>query len=192
MAKIHEWTFELLSHSPYYLALPPSDCFLFSDLKRMLGLNEEVIAKTEVYFQAKKKSYYKNGITILEGRNSQCITLERNYVRKKIIIISLISVSIEQRKKIWCMYRSSLHIIPLLTMLVIHFLVFLLTPSEHLSATLPCLPLHCLSRCVLCFFFYFSSAILLPARALAACRLQCGQAAEIEIVNINLESAANS
>lgn len=66
----------------------PSDCFLFSDLKRMLALNEEVIAKTEVYFQAKKKSYYKNGITILEGRNSQCITLERNYVRKKIIIIS--------------------------------------------------------------------------------------------------------
>lgn len=49
----------------------------------MLALNEEVIAKTEVYFQAKKKSYYKNGITILEGRNSQCITLERNYVRKK-------------------------------------------------------------------------------------------------------------
>lgn len=77
-------------------------------------------------------------------------------------------------------------------MLVIHFLVFLHTPSKGI-----CLPpyLVCLFTVLLavyCFFLYFSSAILLPARVLAACRLQCGQAAEIEIVNINLESAANS
>ncbi|KAF7287564.1 hypothetical protein GWI33_005927 [Rhynchophorus ferrugineus] len=61
------------------------DYFLFSDLKRMLtgkkfSWNEEVIAKTEAYFEEKDKSYYKNGIEKLDGRHNQCITLEGNYV----------------------------------------------------------------------------------------------------------------
>ncbi|KAF7275745.1 hypothetical protein GWI33_011310 [Rhynchophorus ferrugineus] len=64
---------------------PPSDYFLFSELKRMLGgkkcsSNAEVIAITVAYFEAKDKSYYKNGIEKLEGRYNQCITLEGNYV----------------------------------------------------------------------------------------------------------------
>ncbi|GFT82754.1 histone-lysine N-methyltransferase SETMAR [Nephila pilipes] len=63
MTKIHELGFELLPHPPYSPDLYPSDYFLFSDLKRMLAgkkfsSNEEVIAETEAYFEAKDKSYY--------------------------------------------------------------------------------------------------------------------------------------
>ncbi|CAH2106941.1 unnamed protein product [Euphydryas editha] len=67
MAKFHELGFELLSHPPYSPDLAPSDFFLFSDLKKILAgkkfnADEEVIAEIEVYFEAKHKSYYKNGI----------------------------------------------------------------------------------------------------------------------------------
>ncbi|KAF7266523.1 hypothetical protein GWI33_020163 [Rhynchophorus ferrugineus] len=56
-------SFELLPHP--FSRSGPSDCFLFSDPKRMLAgmkfsSNEEVIADTETYFEAKDKSYYKN------------------------------------------------------------------------------------------------------------------------------------
>ncbi|KAF7281308.1 hypothetical protein GWI33_004888 [Rhynchophorus ferrugineus] len=85
MAKIHELGFELLPHPPFSSDLPPSDYFLFPEFKRMLAgkkfsSNEEVIADTEAYFEAKDKSYYKNGIEKLECRYNQCITLEGNYV----------------------------------------------------------------------------------------------------------------
>ena len=85
MAKLHELGYELLPHSPYSPDLAPSDYFLFADLKRMLAgkkfsSNEEVIAETEAYFEAKPKSYYKNGIEKLEDRYNRCIALEGNYV----------------------------------------------------------------------------------------------------------------
>lgn len=85
MAKLHELGFELLPHPPYSPDLAPSDYFLFSDLKRMLagkkfGSNEEVIAETEAYFEAKPKEYFKNGIEKLEGRYNRCIAIEGNYV----------------------------------------------------------------------------------------------------------------
>ncbi|KAF7274796.1 hypothetical protein GWI33_012536 [Rhynchophorus ferrugineus] len=56
-----------------------------SDLNRMLAgkkfsSNEEMIDETETYFEAKHKSYHKNGIENLEGRYNQCVTLEINYV----------------------------------------------------------------------------------------------------------------
>ena len=45
----------------------PSDYWLFADLKRMLqgkrfSSSEEVILETEVYFEAKDKSFHKKGI----------------------------------------------------------------------------------------------------------------------------------
>lgn len=85
MAKLHELGYELLPHPPYSPDLAPSDYFLFADLKRMLAgkkfsTNEEVIAETEAYFEAKPKSYYKNGIEKLEDRYNRCIALEGNYV----------------------------------------------------------------------------------------------------------------
>lgn len=42
--------------------------------------NEEVIAETEAYFEAKPKSYYKTGIEKLEKRWNQCIARDGNYV----------------------------------------------------------------------------------------------------------------
>lgn len=85
MAKLYELGFELLPHPPYSPDLAPSDYFLFADLKRMLAgkkfkTNNEVIAETEAYFEAKDKSYYKNGIEKLEDRYNRCIALEGNYV----------------------------------------------------------------------------------------------------------------
>ena len=54
--------YELLPHPPYSSDLAPSDYWLFADLKKMLqgkrfGSNEEVIAETEAYFEAKDKSF---------------------------------------------------------------------------------------------------------------------------------------
>ena len=80
MRKLHELHFELLLHPTYSPDLAPSDYYLFADLKRMLqgkrfGSNEEVIAKTEAYFDAKDRSFYKKGIEMLEKRWNECITL---------------------------------------------------------------------------------------------------------------------
>ncbi|XP_032691619.1 uncharacterized protein LOC116854125 [Odontomachus brunneus] len=55
------------------------------DLKRMLtgkkfSTNEEIIAESEAYFEAKEKSYYKNDIEKLHDRYNRCIALEGNYV----------------------------------------------------------------------------------------------------------------
>ena len=63
MAKLSELGYEMLSHPPYSPDLLPSDYWLFADLKKMLqgkifGSNEEVIAETEAYFEAKDKSFY--------------------------------------------------------------------------------------------------------------------------------------
>ena len=59
----------------------PRDYWLFTDLKKMLqgkrfGSNEEVIAETEAYFEAKDKSFYKHGIEKLEKRRNDCIALK--------------------------------------------------------------------------------------------------------------------
>lgn len=85
MIKLNELGYELLPHPPYSPDLAPSDFFLFADLKRMLAgkkfkTDDEVIAETEAYFEAKPKEYYKNGIEKLEDRYNRCIALEGNYV----------------------------------------------------------------------------------------------------------------
>ena len=64
MAKLHELHFKLLPYPPYSPELAPSNYWVFTDLKRMLqgkrfSINEEVILETEVYFEAKVKSFYK-------------------------------------------------------------------------------------------------------------------------------------
>ena len=65
--------------------MAPSDYWLFADLKKMFqgkifGFNEDVIAKTEAYFESEDESFYKKGIGKLEKRWNECITLEGNYV----------------------------------------------------------------------------------------------------------------
>ena len=85
MAKLNELSFELLPHRPYSPDLAPSDYYLFVDLKKMLQgkrfySNEEVITKTNAYFEAKDKSFYKKGIEMLEKRWTDCIAFEEDYV----------------------------------------------------------------------------------------------------------------
>ena len=52
------------------------------------GSNEEVIAETEAYYEAKDKSFYKNGIEMLEKRWNECITLEGDFVDELSPILS--------------------------------------------------------------------------------------------------------
>ena len=73
MAKLHELHIKLLPHPPYSPDLAPSDYYLFAKLKTMLqgkrsGSNEETIAETEAYFEAKDKSFYKKDIEMLDKR----------------------------------------------------------------------------------------------------------------------------
>ena len=81
IAELHELHFQLLPYPTYSPDLAPSDYYQFVDLKRMLqgkrfGSNEEVIAETEAYFEAKYKSFYKKGIEMLKKRWNECITLD--------------------------------------------------------------------------------------------------------------------
>ena len=85
MVKLNELSFELLPHPPYSPDQTPSDHWLIADLKKILqrkrfGSIEEVIAKTEVYFEGKDESFQKKGIEKVEKRWNECITLEGNYV----------------------------------------------------------------------------------------------------------------
>ncbi|GFW82983.1 histone-lysine N-methyltransferase SETMAR [Trichonephila clavipes] len=64
MVKLNELHFKLLFHPPHSSDLAPSGYWLCADLKRVLqrkiyGLNEEVIAEVEAYFESKDKSFYK-------------------------------------------------------------------------------------------------------------------------------------
>lgn len=83
--KLNDLRFELLPHPPYSPDLAPSDFYLFADLKKMLqgqrfGSDDEIIAATEAYFEAKDKSFYKKGIESLEKRWNDCIAIEGDYV----------------------------------------------------------------------------------------------------------------
>ena len=89
MAKLHELHFELLLQPLYSPELAPSDYWLFADLKRMLlgkrfGSNEEVIPETDMYFEAKDKSFYEKGIKLLEKHWNQCITQKKTMLIKKL------------------------------------------------------------------------------------------------------------
>ena len=63
---MQELGFELLPHPPYS---PEKFC-----------ADEEVIEETEAYFEAKDKSYYKNGIEKLYDLYNRCIPREGNYI----------------------------------------------------------------------------------------------------------------
>jgi hypothetical protein len=47
---------------------------------KKFSTNEEVIVKTEAYFEAISKSYHKNGIEKLYEPYNHSITLERKYI----------------------------------------------------------------------------------------------------------------
>ena len=85
MVKLNDLRFELPPHPPYSPDLAPSDFYLFADLKKMLqgkrfSSDDEVIAATEAYFEAKDKSFYKKGIGSLEKLWNDCIAMEGDYL----------------------------------------------------------------------------------------------------------------
>ena len=85
MVKLNDLRFELLPHPSYSPDRALSDFSLFADLKKMLqskrfSSDDEVIAATEAYFEAKDKSFYKKGIESLEKRWNDCIAMEGDYV----------------------------------------------------------------------------------------------------------------
>ena len=87
MAKLNEFHFKLLPHRPYSPDLALNEYWLLADLKGILqgksfGSNEEVILKTEAYFEVNDKSFYEKDIKLLEKRWSQCITLEGDNVNE--------------------------------------------------------------------------------------------------------------
>ena len=72
MEKNPEVHVKLLPHSGS-LDLAPCDYWLFADFKRVFQVkrfcsNDEGISETEVYFEAKDKSFCKKGIELLEER----------------------------------------------------------------------------------------------------------------------------
>ena len=84
MVKLNDLRFELLP-PPYSPDPAPSDFYLFADLKKMLqgkrfSSDDEVIAATEAYFDAKDKSFYKKGIESLEKRWNDYVAMEGDYV----------------------------------------------------------------------------------------------------------------
>ena len=83
--KIKQVALWIATATPVLARFSPSDYWLFADLKKMLqgkkfGSNQEVIAETEAYFEAKDRSFYKHGIEKLEKRWNDCITLKVDYV----------------------------------------------------------------------------------------------------------------
>ena len=74
--------FRIASAPTLFFKSDPSDYWLFADLKIMFQVkrfdsSEKVISETEVYFEAKDKSFYKIGIELLEKCWNQYITLRR-------------------------------------------------------------------------------------------------------------------
>ena len=72
-------------HIQYSPDLAPSDFYLFADLKKMLkdkrfSSDDEIIATTEDYFEAKYNSFYKKSTESLEKRWNACIAMEGDYV----------------------------------------------------------------------------------------------------------------
>lgn len=83
--KLHELGYELLPHPPYSPDLAPCDYYLFPNLKRWLqgkkfGSNEEAEAKIRAYFDEFQKTYFSDGIKMLETRWTKCIELKGVYV----------------------------------------------------------------------------------------------------------------
>ena len=79
MVKLHELHFEFLLRPSYSPNLAPSNYWLQG---KRFGSNKKVISETEVYFEAKDKSFYKKSIELLEKHWNQWITLEGDYVDK--------------------------------------------------------------------------------------------------------------
>jgi len=71
--KFNEFRYELLPHSAYLPDLAPCDYFLFPNLKKWFRgkrftAREQLIAKTEAYFEGLDKSHYSDSLKKLKNR----------------------------------------------------------------------------------------------------------------------------
>ncbi|KAG5334155.1 SETMR methyltransferase, partial [Acromyrmex heyeri] len=87
MTKFNEFRYELLLHPAYSPDLTPCDYFLLPNLKKWFGgkrffIREQLITKTEAYFEGLNKSYYSDGLKKLENHWIKCIELKGDYVEK--------------------------------------------------------------------------------------------------------------
>lgn len=85
--KLNHVRFELLPHPPDSPDLSPSNFYLFADIKKMLqgkrfASQDEVIAATEAFFEAKDNAFFKKGIELLEKRWNDCIAMDGGYVEE--------------------------------------------------------------------------------------------------------------
>jgi histone-lysine N-methyltransferase SETMAR len=82
-----ECGFDLLPHPPYSPDLAPSDFYLFPKLKselagRRFHSDDEVIAAVDTFFDHCDRSFFQNGLEMLEARWSKCIARQGDYVEK--------------------------------------------------------------------------------------------------------------
>ena len=73
--------YELISHSAYSSDLPPSDFFLFPNLRKdtrgcHFRSDEEVVTAVEEWVNGKDPDFFRSAQMALEHRWSKCITLE--------------------------------------------------------------------------------------------------------------------
>ena len=57
---------------------------------KRFGSNEEVIAKTEAYFEAKNKSFHKKGIEILEKPKKETMLMNEVKFCLKVLVVLVI------------------------------------------------------------------------------------------------------
>ena len=77
--------FQCLDHPPYSLDLAPSDCHLFSGLKKELkshhfSSDAEVIAASETWLDGQIPDFFLSGLQKLEQRAKKFIELRGEYV----------------------------------------------------------------------------------------------------------------
>ena len=80
--------YELIPHHAYLPDLPPSDFFLFPNLKKYIrGLyfqsDEEIVTAVEEWVNGKAPDFFRSGLMALEHHLSKCITLEGNCIEKE-------------------------------------------------------------------------------------------------------------
>ena len=82
--------YELIPHPACSPDLPPSDFFLFPNLKKdICGLHfrsdEEVVTAVEEWVNGKDPDFFSSGLMALEHRWSKCITLEGKYIKNEVV-----------------------------------------------------------------------------------------------------------
>ena len=88
MDAVEQNGYELIPHPAYSPDLPPSDFFLFPNLKKDIrGLHfrsdVEVVTAAEERANGKDPDFFSSELMALEHRWSKCITLEGNYIEKE-------------------------------------------------------------------------------------------------------------